>query len=197
MGRNMALSRKATVILCTAALLAALALSGCGEGTSGVGGSSGADSASTMSGIVADIKYDLPEGFTFAQEGENQHMYTSPDYPNDPSSFNLLWGTGANPDFTTLTKEEYKNVMEVGFEAAGMVAEDMVVEEMEAVEVNGTVAWRVLTTYRISNYNFTCLQYYFALDTDYSFTYTDVSAGDPLWLEYFEASAESIRFIME
>lgn len=193
------MNKRITGILCAAALLATLALGGCGGasgGTSAPAGAAPADSGAPA-GTVADVEYSLPEGFALSEETDNQIIYTAPDYPSDSSNFNLLWGSGSNPNLDTMTREQYKTAMEAGFSAAGMETEDMVVEALEPVEVNGVPGYRVLTTYVLSGLNFTCLQYIFELDTDYNFTYTDVSEGEPVWLEAFEASAATIEFVME
>lgn len=163
-----------------AALAAAVFLGGCG---------------SQRGGKVEEALFDPPAGFVLYDEVDEMVMYTTADYPVDSSNFNMSWGTRSNINFDRYTAEAYRETMEKGMADAGM--ETVVsVDEIGKVEVNGVPALRIQSTYMLADMNFTCLQYIFAMDTDYIFTYTDVSTGEPTWLDAFEESVQTIEFVM-
>lgn len=179
-------------IFLTVALCVAL-LSGCAQqnGTNAAG-SSVAPSIPDVT--VVDLLYDVPEGFVASED--SPMVYYAPD--GSGSSFNIQYTQEqeTTPDFDEDAMAQYlKEGMETQLSQQLGLETDITVEECAHASVDGQPGMRAVLSYELNGVAFHQMIYTVAADGTYTFTYTQL--GDSDWMDAFQASVDSIDFVLE
>jgi hypothetical protein len=142
-----------------------------------------------------EVSLEPPEGFTQPKEGEM--AFYAPTYPEDGSSI-VLTVSEKDMKFSFIDEASYgqmmKNSVAAMYEQFYGETVNIEVTFFEKTQVDGYPAIRAETAYDFLGEHYTQMQLLIDTDALYSFVFTDISEGEPQWMQAYEQSAESIRF---
>lgn len=137
------------------------------------------------------LHYDLPEGFTQADDG----MYYAPDYPNDTANINIM--TSENDQVTfRYTKDSFCEAVEYLYEQAGYDV-DVNCTEFTMSELNGCRTLVIRSSYNLLGMEIEQVQFAVEIGTNTVTTITYTQEAGGAWTDAFNASIDSMRIEYE
>lgn len=136
----------------------------------------------------------IPAGYHESEEIPGMYLHERTPLDSSNIYYTVSEGSGNGLVSESLTKEAYSKIMEEAFRESGQEV-SLEIESFEEIDMEGIPAYKIRSTYEVSDHQIEQLAYLILAEDTYTITYSQ-AADDELMAD-FEVSDGEIKLVKE